>query len=56
MTSTQTYMYFMPFAMPLALSLAGENDMVCVTGSLFVASGAIEQAVFLGLKPGTGEK
>lgn len=42
-------------AMPLALSLAGKNDLVCVTGSLFVAAGAIEQAVALGLKPGTGE-
>jgi dihydrofolate synthase/folylpolyglutamate synthase len=38
-------------ALPLALSLAGENDMICVTGSLFVAAGAIEQAVALGLKP-----
>jgi len=38
-------------AMPLALSLAGANDMVCVTGSLFIASGAIEQAMVLGLKP-----
>ncbi|MGP8079992.1 MAG: bifunctional folylpolyglutamate synthase/dihydrofolate synthase [Dehalococcoidales bacterium] len=43
-------------AMPLALSLAGEKDMVCITGSLFVAAGAIEQVVALGLKPGTGEK
>jgi dihydrofolate synthase/folylpolyglutamate synthase len=37
-------------ALPLALSLAGEKDMICVTGSLFVAAGAIEQAVALGLK------
>jgi dihydrofolate synthase/folylpolyglutamate synthase len=37
-------------ALPAALKLAGEKDMICVTGSLFVASGAIEQAVFLGLK------
>ena len=37
-------------AMPLALSLAGEKDMICVTGSLFVAAGAIEQAMVLGLK------
>jgi dihydrofolate synthase / folylpolyglutamate synthase len=37
-------------AMPLALSLAGEKDMICVTGSLFVVAGAIEQAVALGLK------
>jgi len=38
-------------ALPLALSLAGEKDMVCVTGSLFVAAGAIEQGIALGLKP-----
>jgi dihydrofolate synthase/folylpolyglutamate synthase len=38
-------------AFPLALRLAGKNDMVCVTGSLFIAAGAIEQAVVLGLKP-----
>ena len=38
-------------ALPLALSLAGEKDMICVTGSLFVAAGAIEQAMVLGLKP-----
>jgi dihydrofolate synthase/folylpolyglutamate synthase len=38
-------------ALPLALSLAGEKDMICVTGSLFVAAGAIEQAVAMGLKP-----
>ena len=37
-------------AMTLALSLAGEKDMICVTGSLFVAAGAIEQAMVLGLK------
>jgi dihydrofolate synthase/folylpolyglutamate synthase len=37
-------------ALPLALSLAGKNDMICVTGSLFVAAGAIEQAIVLGLK------
>jgi dihydrofolate synthase / folylpolyglutamate synthase len=43
-------------AMPLALSLVGENDLLCVTGSLFIAAGAIEQAVELGLKPGKGEK
>jgi hypothetical protein len=42
--------------MPLGLSLVGENDLLCITGSLFVAAGAIEQAVALGLKPGTGEK
>jgi dihydrofolate synthase/folylpolyglutamate synthase len=37
-------------ALPLALSLAGERDIICVTGSLFVAAGAIEQAEKLGLK------
>ncbi len=37
-------------ALPLALKEAGENDLICVTGSLFVASGAIEQAVALKLK------
>ncbi|MFC1939058.1 bifunctional folylpolyglutamate synthase/dihydrofolate synthase [Chloroflexota bacterium] len=31
-------------ALPLALSLAGEKDVICVTGSLFVVAGAIEQA------------
>ena len=36
-------------ALPLALGLAGDKDMICVTGSLFVASGAIEQAKALGL-------
>ena len=36
-------------ALRLALSLAGENDLVCVTGSLFVAAGAIDQAKILGL-------
>jgi dihydrofolate synthase/folylpolyglutamate synthase len=43
-------------AMPLALSLVGENDMICVTGSLFIAAGAIEQAMILGLKSGTNGK
>ena len=38
-------------ALPQALRLAGERDMICVTGSLFVAAGAIEQAVVMGLKP-----
>jgi dihydrofolate synthase/folylpolyglutamate synthase len=38
-------------ALPMALRLAGENDLICVTGSLFVAAGAIEQAIVLGLKP-----
>ncbi len=36
-------------ALPLALSLAGEKDLICVTGSLFVVAGAIEQAGKLGL-------
>jgi len=31
--------------------MAGENDLICITGSLFVAAGAIEQALVLGLKP-----
>ena len=31
-------------ALPLALTLAGEKDIICVTGSLFVVAGAIEQA------------
>ena len=30
-------------ALPLALSGAGKNDLICVTGSLFVVAGAIEQ-------------
>ena len=37
-------------ALPLALKLAGKKDMICVTGSLFIAAGAIEQAMVLGLK------
>ncbi len=36
-------------ALPLALSLAGEKDLICVTGSLFVVAGAIEQAGKFGL-------
>lgn len=36
-------------ALPLALSLAGPCDLICVTGSLFVVAGAIEQARLLGL-------
>ncbi len=36
-------------ALPLALRLAGEKDLICVTGSLFVVAGAIEQAEVLGL-------
>lgn len=37
-------------ALPMALKMAGEKDLICVTGSLFVAAGAIEQAMILGLK------
>jgi len=36
-------------ALPLALKMAGDKDIICVTGSLFVAAGAIEQAKVLGL-------
>lgn len=36
-------------ALPLALSLARERDLICVTGSLFVVAGAIEQADVLSL-------
>jgi dihydrofolate synthase/folylpolyglutamate synthase len=36
-------------AIPIALGIAGEKDIICVTGSLFVAAGAIEQARELGL-------
>jgi len=31
-------------ALSLALTLTGEKDLICVTGSLFVVAGAIEQA------------
>jgi len=31
-------------ALPLALTLAGDKDLICVAGSLFVVAGAIEQA------------
>jgi len=37
-------------ALPLALTLAGGKDLICVTGSLFVVAGAIEQAKELGLR------
>jgi dihydrofolate synthase/folylpolyglutamate synthase len=37
-------------ALPMALRWAGEKDLICITGSLFVAAGAIEQAMVLGLK------
>lgn len=36
-------------ALPMALAMTGENDLICVTGSLFVVAGAIEQAEVLGL-------
>ncbi|MBA7673152.1 Folylpolyglutamate synthase [subsurface metagenome] len=36
-------------ALPLALTMAGETDLICVTGSLFVVAGAIEQAEYLNL-------
>ena len=36
-------------ALPLALALAGGKDLICVTGSLFVVAGAIEQAKELDL-------
>ncbi len=36
-------------ALPLALDMAGDRDMICVTGSLFVVAGAIEQVEALGL-------
>jgi len=36
-------------ALSLAINMAGERDIVCVTGSLFVVAGAIEQAPALGL-------
>ena len=39
-------------ALHLAISLAGKKDMICVTGSLFVAAGAIEEARAMGLKQG----
>ncbi len=38
-------------ALPMALSLAGEHDLICVTGSLFVVNEAIQQAEKLGLTP-----
>ena len=38
-------------AIALALAEAGDKDIICVTGSLFVAAGAIEQAKVLGLVP-----
>jgi dihydrofolate synthase/folylpolyglutamate synthase len=29
-------------ALPMAIAGAGENDLICITGSLFVVAGAIE--------------
>jgi dihydrofolate synthase / folylpolyglutamate synthase len=37
-------------ALSIALKTADKTDLICVTGSLFVAAGAIEQSVSLGLK------
>jgi dihydrofolate synthase/folylpolyglutamate synthase len=36
-------------ALPIALDWAGDRDLICVTGSLFVVAGAIEQAGLLRL-------
>ncbi len=36
-------------ALPLALTMVGKKDLICVAGSLFVVAGAIEQADKLGL-------
>jgi dihydrofolate synthase/folylpolyglutamate synthase len=36
-------------ALPLAMDWAGDRDLICVTGSLFVVAGAIEQAEPLSL-------
>jgi dihydrofolate synthase/folylpolyglutamate synthase len=36
-------------ALPLALDWAGDRDLICVAGSLFVVAGAIEQAELLSL-------
>lgn len=36
-------------AFSLALSMAGKNDLVCATGSLFIAAGIIEEVEKLGL-------
>jgi dihydrofolate synthase/folylpolyglutamate synthase len=38
-------------ALRLALSLASEKDLICVTGSLFVVAGAMEQVKTLGFNP-----
>jgi dihydrofolate synthase/folylpolyglutamate synthase len=36
-------------ALPTALSMAGENDLICATGSLFIVAGVIEEAEKQGL-------
>ena len=38
-------------ALPMALAGAGSRDLVCITGSLFVVAGAIEQCGAPGLRP-----
>ena len=43
-------------ALSLALALAGENDLVCVTGSLFVVAETIEQANIQGYFSGKLER
>ncbi|MFC1899339.1 bifunctional folylpolyglutamate synthase/dihydrofolate synthase [Chloroflexota bacterium] len=35
-------------ALPMALTMTGERSLICITGSLFVTAGAIEQADKLG--------
>ncbi len=39
-------------ALPMAISGSGENDLICVTGSLFVVAGAIELTRGTGSHPG----
>jgi dihydrofolate synthase/folylpolyglutamate synthase len=41
-------------ALPMALSEAGPNDLICVTGSLFVVAGAIELTKAPALSPNPG--
>jgi len=45
-----------PSALSIALALAGERDLICVTGSLFVVAEAIEQANIRGNLPGGSER
>ena len=45
-----------PSALSIALALAGEKDLICVTGSLFVVAEAIEQANIRGNLPGTSQR